>query len=282
MAEIANADQRAFWNEQKGDLWVRFQPRIDAMLAPFGDRAIEALDPSPGAKVLEIGCGTGGATLALADRIGPTGEILAADISRPMLDRAVARAVGRTRPAITFLEADAQVHDFGHGEFDAAYSRFGVMFFERPVAAFQNILRALRSGGRLAFVCWATRTDNPWVLVPTAAAKRFLDLPPPPPDDAPGQFSMQHEDRIQRILREAGWADVSVERFEIDHRTGADTTDAVTFACQMGPMAGPLAEADDETRRKVANAIREALEPYAGPQGVQLRFSTWIVTAKRP
>lgn len=278
---IANADQREFWNELKGDLWVRFQPRLDATLAPFGEQAITALDPRPGAKILEIGCGTGATTLALAMRVGPAGEILAADISRPMLRKAIERANGIAEPAITFVEADAQVHDFGQDEFDAAYSRFGVMFFERPVAGFRNIRRALRPGGRLAFVCWAARADNPWVLVPTATAKRFLELPPPPPDDAPGQFSMQSGDRIHGILRDAGWAGVELERFDVEHSIGADPSDAASFACQMGPMSEPFAQADDETRRKVTDAIRDALEPYAGPDGVRLGFSTWIVTATR-
>src|SRR3546814_12752306 len=145
---IANLDQREFWNEQKGELWVRLQPRIDAMLAPFGEKAIATLAPAPGDGVLEIGCGTGSTTLTLAGRIGPTGRILAVDISRPMLRTAVARAAGTSAPEIAFVEADAQVHDFGPGGFDAAYSRFGMMLFADPVAAFRNILGALRPGDR--------------------------------------------------------------------------------------------------------------------------------------
>src|SRR3546814_4959038 len=131
MAEISitNLGQREFWNEQKVDRGVRLEPRVDAMLAPFGEKAIATLAPAPGDCVLEIGCGTGSTTLTLAGRIGPTGRILAVDISRPMLRTAVARAAGTSAPEIAFVEADAQVHDFGPGGFDAAYSRFGMMFF---------------------------------------------------------------------------------------------------------------------------------------------------------
>ncbi len=281
MSEIANADQRHFWSELKGDLWVRFQPRLDTTLAPFGERTLEALDPRPGSKILDIGCGTGATTLALAARLGPAGKILAVDLSRPMLRSAVARTDHIAEPTVTFVEADAQVHDFGQNEFDGAYSRFGVMFFDRPVAAFENIFRALRSGGRLAFACWAARTDNPWVLVPAAAARRFLDLPPPPPDDAPGQFSMQNGDRILGILRGAGWTNVGLERFDIEQSIGADPADAARFACRMGPLSEPFERADHDTRRNVTEAICDALEPYVGPDGVRLRFSAWIVTATR-
>ena len=279
---IANLDQREFWNEQKGDLWVRLQPRIDAMLAPFGEKAIATLGPGPGDSVLEIGCGTGATTLALAGRIGPTGRILAADISRPMLRTAVARTAGTRAPEIAFVEADAQVHDFAPGGFDTAYSRFGVMFFADPVAAFRNILSALRPGGRLAYVCWADRADNPWVRVTAGAARQYLELPAPPPDDLPGQFSMANGDRVRAILRDAGWTDVTLERFDIEHSIGTDVADAASFACQMGPMAEPFAQADEATKRNVTNAIKNALEPHAGPDGVRLGFSTWIVSATRP
>lgn len=279
---IANLDQREFWNEQKGHLWVRLQPRIDAMLAPFGEKAIATLAPAPGDSVLEIGCGTGATTLALAGRIGPTGRILAVDISRPMLRTAVARAAGTPAPEIAFVEADAQVHDFAPGGFDAAYSRFGVMFFADPVAAFRNILGALRPGGRLAYVCWADRADNPWVRIPAGAARQYLELPAPPPDELPGQFSMANGDRVRAILRDAGWSDIRLERFDIEHSIGADVADATGFACQMGPMAEPFAQADDATKRNVTSAIQHALEPHAGPDGVRLGFSTWIVSATRP
>ncbi|SVD10676.1 uncharacterized protein METZ01_LOCUS363530, partial [marine metagenome] len=157
MSEISlvNVDQKKFWNDIKGKLWVDMQPRIDEMMLPFGEKAISALQPQPGEKILEIGCGTGTVTLALADRVTPSGQVFAADISKPMLHMAISRA--KARESITFVEADAQVFSFPKGVFDAVFSRFGVMFFEDPVAAFRNFRGAVRPGGRLAYVCWADR-----------------------------------------------------------------------------------------------------------------------------
>ncbi|MEQ8693810.1 MAG: class I SAM-dependent methyltransferase [Gammaproteobacteria bacterium] len=278
---VANTDQREFWNDLKGGLWVEWQSRLDAMLGPFGEKAIEVLNPRPGENVLEIGCGTGTATLAMAGRIGSTGRILAADISHPMLQKAIARAAAAQEAPITFVEADAQIHGFEQSEFDAVFSRFGVMFFENPIAAFQNILGALRPSGRLAFVCWADRADNPWVRIPVSVAKSYLELPPPPSDDVPGQFSMGNADRVRGILSDAGWTDIKLERFNIDHSIGADLADATSFSCRMGPMSEPFAQADEATQRKVTAAVQDALKPYAGPDGVRLGFSTWIVTAVR-
>ena len=276
---IANQEQREFWSDIKGDLWVTLQPRIDMMLATFGNKALDTLNPQSGERVLEIGCGTGTTTLALGERVGVSGEILAADLSRPMLNKAIERAnVGGEHP-ITFVEADAQVHKFPTATFDAVYSRFGVMFFDDPVAAFRNIRKAVRPGGRMAYVCWADRKANPWIRIPAGAAKTCLDLPAPPPDDAPGQFSMENEDRVQQILHDAGWSDIGLERFTVEGSIGSNAADAARFITKMGPMSEPFALADSDTQNKTLQVIEEALTPYSNDSGVTLGFSTWIVSA---
>ena len=276
---IANQEQRDFWNDIKGDLWVTLQPRIDTMLATFGDKALDTLNPQFGERILEIGCGTGTTTLALGERVGASGEILAADLSRPMLNKAIERANLCAEHAITFVEADAQVHNFPTATFDAVYSRFGVMFFDNPVAAFRNIRKAVRPGGRMAYVCWADRKANPWIRIPAGAAKAFLDLPAPPPDDAPGQFSMENEGRVQQILHDAGWSDIGLERFTVDGSIGVNAADAASFIAKMGPMSEPFALADSDTQNKTLQVIEEALTPYSNDSSVTLGFSTWIVSA---
>ena len=276
---IANQEQREFWSDIKGDLWVTLQPRIDTMLATFGDKALDTLKPQSGERILEIGCGTGTTTLALGGRVGASGEILAADLSRPMLNKAIERANVSAEHPITFVEADAQVHSFPTATFDAVYSRFGVMFFDDPIAAFRNIRKAVRPGGRMAYVCWADRKANPWIRIPAGAAKTCLDLPAPPPDDAPGQFSMENEDRVQQILHNAGWSDIGLERFTVDGSIGSDAADAARFITKMGPMSEPFALADSDTQNKTLQVIEEALTPYSNDSGVTLGFSTWIVSA---
>ena len=276
---IANQEQREFWSDIKGDLWVTLQPRIDTMLATFGDKALDTLNPQSGERILEIGCGTGTTTLALGERVGASGEILAADLSRPMLNKAIERANLCAEHSITFVEADAQVHNFATATFDAVYSRFGVMFFDNPVAAFRNIRKAVRPGGRIAYVCWADRKANPWIRIPAGAAKAFLDLPAPPPDDAPGQFSMENEHRVQQILHDAGWSDIGLERFTVDGSIGSNAADAANFITKMGPMSEPFALADSDTQNKTLQVIEEALMPYSNDSGVTLGFSTWIVSA---
>ena len=278
---VVNSDQKEFWNDIKGQLWVDMQPRIDEMLRPFGEKTLAALGPKSGEKVLEIGCGTGTMTLTLAERVKPSGEIVAVDISKPMLKLARSRTNSLTPDGPVFVEGDAQVHNFSTGYFDALFSRFGVMFFDDPITAFRNFRDAVRPGGRLAYVCWADRKDNPWIRLPTGASREFLDIPPPPEVDAPGQFAMEREARIKEVLEESGWSNAAIERFDIKHSLGSNVSDAANFISHMGPMSEPFSMTDEETQRKCLEAIKGALKPYEEPKGVYMGFATWIVTASR-
>lgn len=274
----ANADQIEFWNEVQGDKWVRLMDRIDAMLGPFGDTAMRALAPAPGEHVLEVGCGFGSDTVALAEAVGPEGRVVGADVSRPMIAQARARAPANAE----IVEADAQTHDFGEAAFDALFSRFGVMFFEDPERAFANLRRAIRPGGRMAFVAWRTRHENPWIMELAMAAKEFVELPPRPGPEEPGQFSFEDEARVRRILDGAGWSDVALEPYSPELEIGASVADAIDFLSQMGPTAQPLAEADEATRERVLAAGREAYARFAPApdRPPRLRFGAWIVTAR--
>jgi SAM-dependent methyltransferase len=178
-------------------------------------------------------------------------------------------------------EADAQTHAFAAGAFDAVFSRFGVMFFADPTAAFSNLRRALRSGGRLAFVCWRAFADNPWMLAPMMAALPLFPEPPPPPDPiAPGPFAFADETRLRGILSGAGFADIDIA--PQDRPIGApDLDQAVELALKVGPL-GSLLRERPALGPAVVDAIRAALAPYATPQGVLLASATWIVRARAP
>jgi len=206
-----NAEQRHYWNETAGPKWVAFQAQIDDHIRPFGHRAIDRAAPREGEHLLDVGCGCGETTLDLGRRVGANGSATGVDISAVMLRRAQQRAEETGLRNVRFVEADAQTHAFPPGSFDALYSRFGVMFFADPPAAFANLRRALRPGGRLAFVCWQAVQKNPWMFVPMAAAMQHIALPLPAGADAPGPFAFADRDRVARILAQTGFVDVEIE-----------------------------------------------------------------------
>lgn len=279
-AEAPNADQITFWNEVQGDKWVRLQDRTDAALEPMGNAAIDRLNPRPGEHVLDIGCGCGTTSMEIAKRVSPGGSLTGADISRPMLAHAKTRA-GKSGSIASFIEADAQTHDFEEAGFDAVFSRFGVMFFASPAAAFANLRRAVKPGGRLAFACWRERADNPWLTTAIKIAAQYIDMPPPPEIGEPGPFSFAEESHLRPILEGAGWADVAFERYDSTLLVGADAEDATKFVMQMGPAAPLVAEADEKTQAAISADLHAALVPHAGPDGVRMGASIWIVTAKQ-
>jgi SAM-dependent methyltransferase len=273
-------DQITFWNQVQGPKWVRLQERIDPTLSPIGDAVMARLAPKAGEHVLDVGCGCGQTSLALAERVGPEGSVTGADISKPMLEHARSRTAQAKAP-ITLIEADAQTHAFEADSFDCVFSRFGVMFFADFGAAFANILRATKPGGRLAFGAWRPRADNPWAMVAVPAARPHIELPPRPAPGDPGQFAFEDDGFVRGILEGAGWSGVSFERFDTDLKVGDAVEDAADFLMEMGPVAAPLATADEAARQAVARDLRAALEPHAGPGGVRLSSSSWIVTATK-
>ncbi len=279
-----NADQIAYWNEQAGPKWVALQEMIDAQIRPLGQLAMERAGALADADVLDVGCGCGDSTIELARRVGPTGSVLGIDISRPMLARAEAqaRAAG---VAARFELADAQAHAFPAGAFDVVYSRFGVMFFADPRAAFRNLRGALRAGGRLAFACWQAATENPWMLVPMAAALQHLPPPELPGPGAPGPFAFADPEHVRGILDAGGFTDIALEPVRMPLLLGAGRSldETVDFMLQMGFTARALREAGDPTLvSRVHAAVREALAPYATADGMRMDSASWVVTARTP
>jgi SAM-dependent methyltransferase len=276
-----NAEQIRYWNETIGPRWVAMGDLLDAQIAPLGSAAIERAQPMRGEGVLDVGCGCGQTSRQLAERVGSEGSVLGIDISAPMLERARDRSAGH--PNLRFANADAQTHAFGE-RFDLVFSRFGVMFFADPVAAFANLRRALRPGGRVAFVCWQGIDRNPWILVPLRAVVGIVPLPEAPPPDAPGPFSFADPERVQRVLAAGGFEKPSLERLEGELAIGAggDLERAVQFTLQMGPVSAALREAGEDVRGRAADAIRAALEPLVTPEGVRAGYAAWIATASAP
>ncbi len=276
-----NADQIQYWNEVGGPKWVALHDVISAQIRPLGALAMDRAGLAAGERVLDVGCGIGDTTLDLGRRVGPGGAVVGVDVSAPMLDRARAAALSAGAANVAFENADAQTAALP-GPFDVLYSRFGVMFFADPEAAFANLRRALRPGARLAFVCWRSLQENPWLVVPTLAVARHLPLPQPDPH-APGPFAFADAARVGAILSRAGFVRVHHEPIdrELSVAGGRSLDETVDFLLQMGPASAALRQANaaPELVDRVRADLREAIAPHAGPEGVRMGGAVWVVTA---
>jgi SAM-dependent methyltransferase len=276
-APAGNAAQIDFWNAAAGATWAAFQTQLDRQLEPLGAEAMRVLAPASGEHILDIGCGCGQTSFALAERVGSTGAVLGVDISQPMLAVARARSPAAGGVVPRFEEADAATADLGEAAFDGVFSRFGVMFFSDPSAAFAHIRHAVKPQGRLAFVCWRPLAENPWMHAPLDAARPAL--PPLPPSDptAPGPFAFSDPERVRSILTEAGFGSVRIEAF--DARIGSgNLEETVALAARVGPLAAALREHPDRAEA-VMNLVRPALAAYVTPEGVLMPAAVWIVSA---
>jgi SAM-dependent methyltransferase len=279
---IANRDQAEHWNNSDDVAhWVNEQARYDGMLAPFITVLLERAGVAATDRVLDVGCGCGATTLAAA-QIARDGHAHGVDISHPMLVRARADAAQAGLTNATFEEADVQVHPFPGDEFDAVISRFGIMFFDDPVAAFVNLRRITRPGGQLAFVCWQARVANEWMTVPTSALIRHVPPPPAAPPGAPGMCAFADPDDPRRVLDDAGWQDITIDSLSIPLLLGGPgTVDTAVDFLRNGSMGRTmLTGADPATQAKALDEVRTSLEPYLTSDGVRLGSSVWLVSAR--
>ena len=270
---MSNEEQIEYWNENAGLKWAEHQTALDAMLAPATSALIEAAAIQRGERVLDIGCGTGETSL-IAVEAGA--QVTGVDISEPMLELARSRADGRAE----MLIADASQYQ-ADTVFDLAMSRFGVMFFEDPVAAFANIRKNLKPDGRMAFACWQTPKVNDWVMVPMKAIKPLMPEAPETDPHAPGPFAFADPERLDGILREAGFSNIEIAPHGIDvcltQSGGVDG--AVDFSSQIGPASRALGEVEEALRPKLLAALKEALAPHDRAGRVTLPGGIWIVKA---
>ncbi len=278
-AASPNAAQKEYWNAAAGATWARYHDRLDCQIAPHGAEALEALAPAPGERALDIGCGCGHTTCDIATRVGPRGTVTGVDISVPMLEIARARSLPPDSGRIEFREADAQVADLGRGGYDVAYSRFGVMFFGDPVAAFANLLGSLRPEGRLSFVCWRALGLNPWMRDPLEAARPFLPPLPPPDPTAPGPFAFADDRRVRSILDAAGFGDIGIRAFDAGIG-GGDLEAALELTLRVGPLGAALRD-NPSYKDVLTEPVRAVLAHHVTPRGVRMPSSAWIVTARR-
>lgn len=277
-----NTAQIEFWNGDAGRRWAEAQDGLDAMLQPLGEGGIAQASLLPGDRVIDIGCGCGATSLAIAQSVGLTGRVVGIDISEPML--AVARQRAKKLSNVSFSLADATIYKFAPASADVVFSRFGVMFFADPAAAFANIRKSLKPEGRACMVVWRPVTENPWVLQSLAIAGKYAPLPAPPGPDEPGPFSWGNPERVESILEAAGFADVRLLAQDSRMRIGAgrDLAGAVDFLLGIGPMRQVMEGLAPDLRGRVLDEITGALAPGFGPDGLVMDAATWIVTARNP
>jgi SAM-dependent methyltransferase len=273
-----NRDEAARWNEVSGPIWVEMQDVLNRMFAPFEAQLIEEAFPREGGRVLDIGCGAGATTLAMARRLGPTGICLGVDISAPLVAAAKARAAAEGLVSAAFVQADAQIYPFEPASFDAVISRFGVMFFDDSEAAFANIRRAARHGAKLTFVAWRSPAENPFMTTGSRAAAPLLANLPAPNPEAPGQFAFANADKVRRILDASGYNDIEVR--PIDVPSSVAENDLLAYATKLGPVGMALRDADERTRARTAEALRVAFVPYIENGAARYTAACWLVSAR--
>lgn len=267
-------EQAARWNGPAGNAWVDLQELLDEMFRPFEELLVEAVAAEHAGSVLDVGCGTGGVTRAVARRAG---HCVGVDISGPMIETARAHAEREGVPA-SFIQADAQEYAFDPGAFDAVVSRFGVMFFSDPVRAFGNLRSTVRDGAGLRCVVWRGPGENPFMTTAEHAAAPFLpDLPARRPDQ-PGQFAFADPERVRRILAESGWAGIDIQ--PVDVVCALPEKDLVTYFTRLGPLGMVLPGADERTRAEIVEAVRPAFDPFVRGTEVRYTAACWMVSAR--
>lgn len=272
------------WNGDNGRRWVDNQDRLDRMLSAYGEALIDAAAPAMGDHVLDVGCGAGATTFDVAARVGVEGRSVGLDISAPLIGRALDLAAEKGG-AVEFRLADAAEAVFPPS-FDLIVSRFGVMFFEDPAAAFANLRRALKPSGRMVFVCWRGAAENDWTRLPMTAIRDLVPPPPPADPEAPGPFSFGDRGRVERILTQAGYADIDIRPFDSPILFGVGATpdaaveDAVEHAVRVGPLERALKGVSEDVREQALAAVRKAFGLKLYADGVRIEGAAWIVTAK--
>lgn len=274
---VTNDEQSKLWNGAAGRTWVEAQVVLDQMFQPIEDLLVREAAALRPASVLDVGCGTGSVTLAVARALGASGRCVGTDISDPMIAAARARAAQRGATA-GFICGDAQIYAFERASFDLFISRFGVMFFDDPVGAFRNLRRAANDTAQLRLVAWRGAEENPFMTTAEHAAAEYLPHIPARQPNAPGQFGFGERRHVMNILEQSGWTGIDIHPLDI--RCTFPEPELMGYLSRLGPVGRILQEADEDTRIRVLRKIRAAFEPYVEGEEVSYTAACWMISAR--
>jgi len=279
--ELSNVEEYAVWNGAAGAHRLRYQAQDDEEVGTLQPLLRAATAIQPGERVLDVGCGTGQSTRD-AGRAAAPGPVLGVDLSAGMLDRARELTADAGLDNVRYEQADAQVHRFEPESFDLAMSRFGVMFFGDPVAAFGNIGRALRPGGRLVVMVWQSRERNEWATAIREALTAEVAATPDVQAAVDSPFSLADPSTVTGILEAAGFADVALQDVNEPNHLGADARSAYEFVRGLWSTGTLLERLTPEQAVRACDRLRAVMASHDTGQGVLFDSRVWIVSARRP
>ncbi|HET7527234.1 MAG TPA: class I SAM-dependent methyltransferase [Burkholderiaceae bacterium] len=272
-----DSEQATLWNGPSGQAWIDLQDVLDRSLQPFEDLLVDAVAAQRAQHVLDVGCGTGATTLAIARHLGARGRCVGIDISGPMIAVARSRAEHEGSRA-RFVCGDVQTHALEAAAYDSIVSRFGVMFFEAPGQAFANLRRAVKAEAALNCIAWRSAAENPFMTTAERAAAPLLPALPARRPDAPGQFAFADRDRVRSILQDSGWTGIDIR--PIDVACAMPERDLPRYFTRLGPVGRALREADVATRARVVASLRAAFDPFVHDTDVRFTAACWMIVAR--
>ena len=273
-----NQVQAEMWNQDGGRTWADLHATLDLVFEPLAAVLVDEVLTTGGKQVLDVGCGAGGTTLAVARALGPNGRCTGIDISAPLIATANARATAEKAGDVTFIRGDAQTYDLTAGSFDTVISRMGVMFFDDPNAAFASLRRAARPAARLACIAWRSRDQNPFMAAAERAVASVVSDFPVRNDDGPGQFAFASANRVEGILQAGGWTSIDIR--PVDLRCSFPATELSAYVTRMGPYGRIRSTLDEKVRASADAAVLTAFAPYVDGDLVRFTSACWLVTAR--
>ena len=279
MRVVTNEAMRQAWDGPEGDSWAALADGFERASIEHRAVLLGAAALTSGESVLDVGCGNGATTLEAGAAVAP-GQVVGIDLSSAMLANGRARAKAAGLDNVSFVQADAQVHPFEPESFDVVMSNCGVMFFEDQEAAFTNLRRALRRGGRVALFVWQALGHNEWLTELRRALAMGRDLPTPPLG-MPGPFGLADADHVRDLFTRTGYADIRIEDVRTPMLAGADVASAYAFVSNLGPARGLLDDLSDADRAVALDNLRAVVAEHATPDGVTFGTAGWLITATR-